>query len=94
MAHGHSSGNANAIAQTLVPPPFVHPVLHPPITAHGNHMAAHGNPHTINSVNDLVLEGKVRAETMYAASKLRSGALQNACRKRALRKGLGIVDSI
>ncbi len=57
MQHAHASGNALALAQTLVPAPFQHPMPQLPPT---HNIASHStNPATVNSVNDLVLEGKV-----------------------------------
>ncbi|BDA45326.1 AMP deaminase 2 at C-terminar half [Coccomyxa sp. Obi] len=61
MQHAHASGNAsaNALAQTLVPHSFQHPVPHLPHT-HAHNVSAHStNPATVDSVNDLVLEGKI-----------------------------------
>ncbi|KAK9901310.1 hypothetical protein WJX75_005763 [Coccomyxa subellipsoidea] len=57
MQHSHAGGSATALAPTLVPPPFQH--LMPQLPASHN-MASHSsNPATVNSVNDLVLEGKI-----------------------------------
>lgn len=61
MQHSHAGANAstNVLAQTLVPHAFQHPVPHLP-HAHAHNVSAHStNPATVDSVNDLVLGGKV-----------------------------------
>ena len=57
LQHTHAGGSATALAPTLVPPPFQ---LSMPQLPASHNMASHSsNPATVNSVNDLVLEGKV-----------------------------------
>ncbi len=51
-AHAHSNSSAaNMLERTLVPPPYQQPVPHPPAA------------HNVNTVNEMVLEGKVRLLT-------------------------------
>ena len=81
MQHAHASGSASAsaLAQTLVPQSFQHPMPHLPHT-HAHNVSAHStNPATVDSVNDLVLEGKVRGQPLSGLHLTRAPCYDVSC---------------